>query len=572
MSDPEKSLIEDCLEGVRDWENDSQEAHGLMNEWADAWRMKTKVKNKRPTGISKSITADLTSSVNVLAESITRMQTLQDPFFELRSTGASEEQLYQLEIKYQKQLLNMEFKRKLLKGNRGMCTFGTQVWEEPITSFPPGLPNPWYEGTDFIPLSLLQVAYRAGVYDINFSDFLATLNYFHGNYLRFSTSGGIWDHAKIEEGIKEKSQSTGSETKSKIEARRQSAGYAESPTPMNELILWHGRLEDYENPLIAEMWDKYGMTVDPRHHDVTVGILNRKRLVRLNPTPYGTWHHLYKIGHYMEFELEPIAYAVGALGYEIQKDINRITRKNHDIQTFDVYSMKFVGRGAGLKQTNLKVFPFNMIPVDDVDKIKDIRPNIDGMIHGLKLIDDRRRSMQEGTHASPTLKGEITGATAREVVLAQPNDMRGVSLISEVNADAIIRPHLLTMHKNEVDQNPYDENHIPEVDFIPKVTNDKDFRPEHITRLLEFATIVLSIRSNVPMEFNPMPILKQAARAVGINPRELKEPRSQMDQVIDAMRRINGDSRLKNEVAGEAAGAADPGGGISQQSGLSVVQ
>src|SRR3990167_5547894 len=226
----EQSLIEDALSGIRDWENDSTEAHGLMNEWADAYRMKTKVKAKRPTGISKSITGDVTSSVNVLAEAITRMQTLQDPNFELRSTGASEDQLYDLEVKYQKQLLIMEFRRKLLKGNRGMCLFGTQVWEEPITSFPPGLPDPWYEGTDFIPLSLLQVAYRSGVYDLNFSDFLATLNYFNGNYLRFVTASPIWDHAKIEEGIKEKAYSAGGETKSKIELRRRSGGYTESNT------------------------------------------------------------------------------------------------------------------------------------------------------------------------------------------------------------------------------------------------------------------------------------------------------------------------------------------------------
>ena len=568
MDQNEQKLINDALTGVQDWESDMSEHFGLMNEWANAYRMKKSTKDKRPTGVSDTVTADMTGAVNALAEAITQMQTIADPNFELRSTGASEDELYPLEVRYQNQLSNIQFKRKLLKGNRGMCLFGTQAWETPYQRvYCPSASDPWMMATDFIPLSLLQLAFRSGVYDMDYSDFMAPIHFFNENFLRFATRGPEWDHAAIEEGIKIK-QSAQSEARSRIENRRNTAGYTEGEKPKNELILFHGKLSDYENPLIAQMWAKYGRTDDPKDCDFTIGILNRRKIVRFHPTPYNTWHHLVKIGHYIEFELEPIAYGVGALGYQLQKDMNRITRRNHDTQTFDVYSMKFVGRGAGLKSSNLKVFPFNMIPVDNVDQIKDLRPNVDGIGHGLKLIESIRDNFRRATHASDTLQAVVTGATAREVVLAQSSDMRAVSLNAEINGDAVLRSTFQTMHRNHIDQNPYDSNFVPDLQFIIKCTTDKDYKPEHSKKLLEFLMLTTSVRQNMPLDFNPTPILKYLARSVGINPRELKEPRTQLDRTLDAMRRINGDSGLKgsiaNEVNGEVESTAAPLGGISE--------
>ena len=563
LNDLEQKIIGFCLEGVQDWENDMSPFFGEWNDWAMAYRMKTKVKEKRPDGVSVNISGETPRAVNALATSITRMQTSQDPYFELRSDQATEDELFYLEKKYQKMLQESEFKRKLLKGNRSMCLFGTQVWEEPYVSFPNGAQNPIFQGTDFIPLSLLQVAFRSGVYDMNHSDFLAPIHHFNSNYLRFIANSPVWKKDVIEEGIKEKeTEGNASYAKSSIESRRQEAGYQEGKNINHEVILWHGRLtgDALNNPLIAEMWQEYGRTDNPADADITIGILNRKRIIRLHPTPYGTWHHMHKIGHYVEFELEPLGYGVGALAYTLQKDINRILRRVNDVELFSLYNMNFVGAGSGLNSNSLQVFPWNLIKVNDVNQIKEIRPQIEGIINGLKLLEQTREDFRAVTHATSTLQAVLTGATATESSLAQSEALRAISLTAEINSDCVIRRHFETMHRNEIDQNPFDEVHVPNVQFIAKVTTDKDFRPEHTKKLLEFLSLSTSIRQNMPLDFNPMPIIKYFARSVGINPRELTEPRPQVDRMIDAMRRINGNSQTKNEVGADVASAGADGG------------
>src|SRR3990167_7857412 len=207
------------------------------------------------------------------------------------------------------------------------------------------------------------------------------------------------------------------------------------------------------------------------------------------------------------------------MAHTLQKDINRILRRVNDVELFSLYNMNFVGAGSGLKSNKLDVFPWNLIPVNDVNQIKEIRPQIEGIINGLKLLEQTREDFRAVTHATSTLQAVLTGATATESSLAQSEALRAISLIAEINADSVIRKHLETMHKNEIDQNPFDSVYVPNVEFIPKVTTDKDYKPEHSKKLLEFLSLSTSIRQTMPMDFNPMPILRYFARSVGINPR-----------------------------------------------------
>ena len=572
MSD-ESRIIEDILSGVRDWENDMGTFFGSWNEWANHYRMKNTLKEKRPDGVSRNMSAETPRAVNVLANKITQMQTMQDPYFELRSDVAGEDLLYKLEKKYRRQLIDSGFKGKLLQGNRGLCLFGTQIWEEPMTSYPLGSSQPWFTVTDFLPLSLLQTAFRSRVSDIECSDFIAPIHEMHENYLRFLTRGEIWDHAAIEDGIKIKNGGGEGASKSSITARRQSAGYGENEKGMQELILFSGRLNDqtlYDCPLIMEMWQKYQKQEDPRNSDLTFGILNRKKIVRMNPTPYGTWHHMYKIGHYIKFELEAFGYGVGALGGELQKDQNRILRRVNDVELFSLYNMHFVGNGAGLKSNNLNVFPWNLIPVQDVSQIKEIRPQIEGIINGLKLLEFTREDFRAVTHATNTLQAVANGGTATEAGLTQSEALGAISMIAEVNSD-VIRKHLMTMHINTMDQNPFDDQRIPDLEIEPKTTTDKDYRPEQYNKLLKFLEISTSIRSNMPLDYNPMPLIKYLARASGINPAELREPRPQIDRMLDALRRVNpGGSSTGNELNGEVAGEQAGGGLLSNQPGAAA--
>ena len=72
-----------------------------------------------------------------------------------------------------------------------------------------------------------------------------------------------------------------------------------------------------ETPEFQEMWAKNGRRDEPRLTDITIGVLDRKYVVRFHPTPYGIWHHLYDVGHFIEMELESLGYGVGPLGKHV---------------------------------------------------------------------------------------------------------------------------------------------------------------------------------------------------------------------------------------------------------------
>ena len=560
----EQEIISNVLERISSWEHDSATFFSLWEEWSSAYRMVPNKSDRRPSGVSKNITAETPRAANALASVITRMQTAGDPYFELRSTGATEDELFPVQKRYQDMLTNLEFKRKLLKGNRSMCLFGTQVWEEPYVQFPTGTSSPLFEGTDFKPLSLLQVAFDTTVYDMKDSDYLATLNRMSGNMLRFMANAGngfsrsgVWNLEKLEEGIKEKSVSGDSGfSNSSIEFRRQVSGYQDVNNRQNELILWHGRLQDQDkNDVLNQMWKKFGREDDIRFSDITIGILNRKHLVRLHPTPYGTWHHMFKIGHYIEFELEPYGFGVGKLGGELQKWQNQIMRYANDVAKFSLWNLFLAGRGAGLKSQNMNVFPWAVLQVDDIGQIRELRPQIEGITNGLKLNEIMRDDFRGVTHATTTLQAEVTGGTATEASLTHSEALRAVGVIAEVESDSVIRPHFRTMHRNDIDQNPFDTSIPRELEFIPKVTTDKDFKPEHIKMLVDLLTLTSSIRQEMPLDLNIVPpILKKIMREAGIDPRELKEPRPQIDRTLDILKRINSDSDLQREVLGEEQG------------------
>lgn len=560
----EKKVIAYANERLTDWETGSNPFFGLWNEWSGSYEMKYVDGEKRPDGISKNVVAETPRAVNTLATSITRMQTSNDPPFELRSKQGfpeDEEKLFYMENKLKENITQFEFKRNLLKGNRGMCLFGTQVWEKPYLAIPNGSPNPTYEGTAFRPLSLLQCAFDTTVYDMEQSDYFGQVTRVGKHYLRglANFGGEIWDRNKIDEGIKQTDVGSGQQgfSQSSIDSRRLRAGYQETKYKQTELVLFHGKLPDeiLEMPDFQQMWAQYGRTDDPRFCDITLGILNRKYLVRFHPTPYGTWHHLYNVGHYIEFELEPYAYGVGALGQSLQRDMNRIQRYANDVAKFSLFNMFLAGRGSGLKSAQMNVFPWSAIQVDDVNQIKPLTPQVEGILNGLKLQEMTREDFRGVTHATSTLQAVLTGATATEASLAMPEALRAISLCAEVNGDSVIRPYYTTSIINMIDQNPYDAR-MMQVDVTPKLTTDKDFKPQQAKMLMDFAQFATSASQMLPIDFNIEPVLEYLGRSAGINPREFKKPKTQADRMLEVMRRLNNGNpgAVSNSVAGQVTG------------------
>jgi hypothetical protein len=565
-------IISYVVSRVEEWESGMPQFFGLWNEWSGHYEMKFQDKDPRPAGISKNVLGEFTRGVNTIADTLTTMQTASDPPFELRAKNGvgsyDEGRIFEMESHVSDILTNVQYVRYLEKGNRGMACFGTQIWEKPLVSFPPGSAERIFEGTALRPLSLLQVAFNPEVYDMDYSDHMTPVMKINKHILRdMANSGdGVWNTDEVEKAIDECEK--GSETgysDSHITQRRTRAGYNEQKASQLELILYNGRVskEILESQEFQEMWQKFGRTDDPKFCDITIGVLNRKYLVRMHPTPYRTWKHLYGIGHYIEWELEPLAHGVGSLTSPIQKEMNKIARYISDVGKFNLFSMMLAGRGSGLKSGSMNIFPFAAINVDDVSQIKPLQPNVDGIRHGIELLKLLIEDGRGVSQASSTLQAVLTGATATESTLAQSSSMRSMSLCARINSDSVIRPYFRGMITNLLDQNPYDSRFVP-VEVVPKLTTDKDYKPEYAKKLLEFLNFITTIRNVMPIDLNPQPIIETLARSMGINPRLLNKPRPQIDRMLDIMRRINNQGGGKDAMAteGELAGAGVPDGNV----------
>ena len=563
------TIVSFVTEKISDWETGLNGFFGLWNEYMGNYEMKFLDKDPRPLGISKNVSAETTRAVNTLATSLTRMQTADDPPFELRSDSVPEEELYSMEKRIQKNIENFQFKRNLLKGNRSMCLFGTNIWEKPYMTQPAGV-NAVFEGTAFKPISLLQMAFDPTVYNMDESDHMSpVIELTDSQLLNLANSGSnVWNMEEIEKAIDKSGDNTdGLDSKSVRDTRRLRAGYAEIKQKRHQLVMYNGRVdkEVIETPEFQEMWTmKYGRTDDPRLTDITIGVLDKKYLVRFHPTPYGTWHHLYDIGHFVEMEMESLGYGVGPFGKDLQKDMNRTLRYVSNVAKFSLFNMFLAGRGSGLKSGQMNIIPWSAMQVDDINQIKELRPQVEGMGLGLKLYEILRDDLRGVTHATTTLQAAISGATATESSLAQSEALRAISITAEVNSDSVIRPYFRTIITNMIDQNPYDTDLVRDVDIVAKVTTDKDYRPEHAKKLLEYLTTMLSIRSSVPIDFNPQPILDKLSRAVDINPRLTKTPIPQADRMLNILQRLQGSPEAKNALLGEQAGAAQPGANVSE--------
>ena len=250
-------------------------------------------------------------------------------------------------------------------------------------------------------------------------------------------------------------------------------------------------------------------------------------------------------------------------GKDLQKDMNRTLRYVSNVAKFSLFNMFLAGRGSGLKSGGMNIIPWSAMQVDDVNQIKELRPQVEGMGLGLKLYEILRDDLRGVTHATTTLQAAISGATATESSLAQSEALRAISITAEVNSDSVIRPYFRTIITNMIDQNPYDSDLVRDVDVYAKVTTDKDYRPEHAKKLLEYGQFATSIRSQMPIDFNIQPILDKLSRAVDINPRLTKMPISEADRMMNILQRLQGSPEMKNALMGEQAGASQPGANVS---------
>ena len=240
----EDKIREFIVEKVQDWETGNNQFFGLWNEWTADYQMKYVDGEKRPQGISKNVVAETPRMVNALATTMTTMQASADPPFELRKKhdrNVSEDQIYAMESRIKEMLTETEFERYLLKGNRGLFLFGTQIWEKVL------IRNMGYEGTGIRPLSLLQCAFNTECYSMEDSEHMTPVVKITSDNLRDLAykKRDFLDLEKVEKAIKEKTTGSGQAgfSEGTIDSRRQRSGYQVVDKNKHELILYSGRLE-----------------------------------------------------------------------------------------------------------------------------------------------------------------------------------------------------------------------------------------------------------------------------------------------------------------------------------------
>lgn len=580
-------IREEVMERVKSWENNMSTFFGEYREAADSWRMIPRKVSGKPTALFNSKSGETNRAVNTLASLWFRMLTASDPFFEARSWQGtpSEEDLYATEGVMSEQLTRLQYKRKLFKVLRSLALMGTVIIEEPWVSLPVGVGQKSFEGTDFMFRSLLQTAFDPYVYDLEFSDFIATIDYPSKFRLReyANLNSDTWDRDMIEDAIRDRTELNSNrggfstDVWNRINERKQRAGYQQLDNSVFELINYHGKL-DSNNPVMEDWWQSEGRTDDIRFTDWTVGILDGQKIPRFHGTPFGTWHHNFKTAHINEFELEPIGYGVGKLGKRQQRELDTVQSRSNDALTMGIYTMWKVGRYAGLKSNQLQIKPFNVVELEDVNQLEQLKVDFQAIVQALAMQGILKEDFRAITGASSNLQAQVTNATASEAALAQTEAIRGNSVMAEIIAETLVREHLNTCHVNNVNLldneiwvelsggaepkfAPYSRNNLPaSIGFRIRTTTDKDFRPERLQRLLEGINMATSIRQIVPASMNVVrPLLEEWFRSIGISPRRLREPIPVMDQVTAAIQRGatqgggNGGGAIGNEVAGEVA-------------------
>lgn len=597
-----KKVRDEVMDKERSWERAMSVFFSEYQEFCNSWAMRPSARrSKKPRGLFNSRSGETNRSTNTLASLWFSMLTANDPFFEVVRTGLredyqeiSEEELYGTEQVLLRQLLFSKFKKKLIKSLRSVALMGTIIIEEPFVSIPLGDYRKRFEYTDFLFRSLLQTGFDPHVFDLDYSDYIFTIDYLTKYQLRnlANSNEDIWDREFIEKSIFD-GENPGvadgnfeSEVFHRIQERKSRAGYSQVDFELYENINYHGRI-DVTNRVIQNYWESLNIDSDIRFNDFSIGLINGNQVIRLHRTAFGTWKHLFKTATYNEFELEPLGYGVGRLGQKIQRELDSTQSRAHDALMLGVYMMMKVGKYAGIKKEQLTINPFGFIEIDDVEQLQQLKVDLNAVVQSLAVQGLLKEDFRAITNATANLQAIATKATATEATLTQSEAMRGGSVVAQILAETFIREHLETMHINNLyfldnpikvlmggqsfnDVGEFDRNNLPiNVGVLVKVVTDRDYRPERLAAILREIELTTNIRQTIPPEIalNVIAHLyKETFRALGLDPRIITKKVPMAQQLVAAIQQSSKQNGvgLENELAGELEGAQSSGTDIGE--------
>jgi hypothetical protein len=528
----QKKIVDQACDEVRHWEQTVARHLEDFNTFASTWRLDIPTRGRDLGMYSNTRTSETTRATETLATMMFRMITSQDPNFALYPLrdDVTEQHLYQNESVIRSQMRRLFYRRKLLKSLRGLCLFGTQIVEQPW-HMEVGNGETYFEGTDFIPRSLLQFAFDPSVPDIKLSDFHTVMDFVSASRLRLiaKSSPGVWDAEVIERAITECKDV--SQVNQRVRDRLSKAGY---------------QITDAKTLLITTRWG-----VDENGVEGVATILNEKHLARFHPIPFASGKRPFLISSMIDFELEPYGYGVGNMGKRVQSELDANRNRNNDLMTFSQFNMWKVARSAGLRSKDLRIRPFKVVELDSIDSLEALRPDLSGLQAGLQHEERLREDFRAVTGATNNLQAVDSAATATEASLTQNEAVRRVAVLSEVIGEEFVREHVDTCLKNNaqlldrplwVSMTGEDAPMMVSPSQLRKaigvesrITTDKDFRPERTRRMIELLSTLTSIRQQIPGNVDVLPLVQEVIRSVGINPKKVVKPLTALDKIKAAM-------------------------------------
>ena len=326
-----------------------------------------------------------------------------------------------------------------------------------------------------------------------------------------------WDRPALDEAI---ALSNNSENiPQNVRERLTAAGYSDFKGSM-ELLLYRGPIESQD--------------VDD---DYVVGLVNESKVVRLHKSVFASGIRPFRTAHFIEFELEPYGYGISRLTKRIQDDLNANRNRIQDLITFALLPIWKVARTAGLRPGDLKIRPWYTIPMNDINAIAPITPDLNAVNYGLKLEELLKDDFRALTGAIPNLQAIATDVTATEARIATSEGVRRLSVMAEIVADSLFYQYLRFQHKSNMQfldkeiwarvtgmEKPLritPSDIQKEVDFDLILTTEKNFRPKRLQWLIQFLQILTSLRNFIPKNIDVGKIVMEIAMAFGINPREI---------------------------------------------------
>lgn len=505
---------------------------------------------------SNTRTSETTRAVETLSTMMFRMMTAQDPNFALYPLrdDVAEDHLAQNEAVLRSQHKRILYRRKLLRACRGLSLFGTQPVEVPWY-MEQSNGQIYFEGTDFVPRSLLQFAFDPAVPDIRLSDYHTVMDFVSAARLQNLAKGspGVWDGAKVQQAVDECRDIKN--INPRVVQRLQAAGYTTT---------------DGKTLLMTTRWG-----LDEKGNEWVWTIINDKYVVRYHKNPFNHGRRPFIISSMIDFELEPYGYGVGNLGKRIQAEMDSNQNRNNDLMTFAQFCMWKASRTAGLRNKDMRMRPFKVIEMDDVNNLQEIRPSLEGLVPGLQHQDRLMESFRAVTGATTNLQAANTDATATEASITQNEAVRRVAVQSEIVAEDFVRQFVeMSMSNNAqfldrpmwvgitgedsptmVDPATFQKQMGVEI----KITTDKDFRPERTRRMIEYLQILTSQKANIPANVDVTPILEAISRDFGVNPKKVIKPFTAFDRMMEAVKQSQA---MVGKVGGSIQNTAGgPGGG-----------